>query len=141
MKNMIEKGMELLKKYKSFVMYAIFGVLTTLINLASYYVLYNVLNWGNMPSTALAWLLAVIFAFVTNKKWVFDSQSMEWKVLLYELASFFACRIATGVFDMAVMYVAVDVMAWNEMLWKLLSNVIVIILNYVASKLVIFKKK
>ncbi len=141
MKNMIEKGMELLKKYKSFVMYAIFGVLTTLINLASYYVLYNVLNWGNMPSTALAWLLAVIFAFATNKKWVFDSQSMEWKVLLYELASFFACRIATGVFDMAVMYVAVDVMAWNEMLWKLLSNVIVIILNYVASKLVIFKKK
>uniref|UniRef100_UPI003FF152DB GtrA family protein n=1 Tax=Roseburia sp. TaxID=2049040 RepID=UPI003FF152DB len=138
---MIEKGMELLKKYKSFVMYAIFGVLTTLINLASYYVLYNVLNWGNMPSTALAWLLAVIFAFATNKKWVFDSQSMEWKVLLYELASFFACRIATGVFDMAVMYVAVDVMAWNEMLWKLLSNVIVIILNYVASKLVIFKKK
>ncbi|HRL57792.1 MAG TPA: GtrA family protein, partial [Lachnospira sp.] len=114
---MIEKGMELLKKYKSFVMYAIFGVLTTLINLASYYVLYNVLNWGNMPSTALAWLLAVIFAFATNKKWVFDSQSMEWKVLLYELASFFACRIATGVFDMAVMYVAVDVMAWNEMLW------------------------
>ena len=94
-----------------------------------------------MPSTALAWLLAVIFAFATNKKWVFDSQSMEWKVLLYELASFFACRIATGVFDMAVMYVAVDVMAWNEMLWKLLSNVIVIILNYVASKLVIFKKK
>ena len=71
MKNMIEKGMELLKKYKSFVMYAIFGVLTTLINLASYYVLYNVLNWGNMPSTALAWLLAVIFAFATNKKWVF----------------------------------------------------------------------
>ena len=141
MKNMIEKGMELLKKYKSFVMYAIFGVLTTLINLASYYVLYNVLNWGNMPSTELAWLLAVIFAFATNKKWVFDSQSMEWKVLLYELASFFACRIATGVFDMAVMYVAVDVMAWNEMLWKLLSNVIVIILNYVASKLVIFKKK
>lgn len=141
MKNMIEKGMELLKKYKSFVMYAIFGVLTTLINLASYYVLYNVLNWGNMPSTALAWLLAVVFAFATNKKWVFDSQSMEWKVLLYELASFFACRIATGVFDMAVMYVAVDVMAWNEMLWKLLSNVIVIILNYVASKLVIFKKK
>lgn len=138
---MIEKGMELLKKYKSFIMYAIFGVLTTVINLASYYVLYNMLHWSNLASTALAWLIAVIFAFATNKKWVFDSQSMEWKVLLYELVTFFACRLATGVLDMVVMFVAVDVMAWNEMLWKLLSNVIVIILNYVASKLVIFKKK
>ncbi|MGN0141787.1 MAG: GtrA family protein [Roseburia sp.] len=138
---MIEKGMELLRKYKSFIMYAIFGVLTTVINLASYYVLYNMLHWSNLASTALAWLIAVIFAFATNKKWVFDSQSMEWKVLLYELVTFFACRLATGVLDMVVMFVAVDVMAWNEMLWKLLSNVIVIILNYVASKLVIFKKK
>jgi putative flippase GtrA len=138
---MLDKGIELLKKYKSFIMYAIFGVLTTVINVASYYVLYNMLHWSNLASTALAWLIAVIFAFATNKKWVFDSQSMEWKVVLYELGTFFACRIATGVLDMVVMYIAVDVMAWNEMIWKLLSNVIVIILNYVASKLVIFKKK
>ncbi len=122
-------------------MYGIFGVLTTVINLAAYYVLYNILSWSNLGSTALAWLVAVIFAFITNKIWVFDSRSMEWKVVLHELISFFACRLATGAFDMIVMYVAVDVMAWNEMVWKLLSNVIVIILNFIASKLVIFKNK
>lgn len=144
MKGMVNK-MELIKnlliKHKSFIMYAIFGVLTTVINMAAYYVLYNVLSWSNMASTALAWFVAVVFAFVTNKKWVFDSQSMEAKVLLYELFSFFLCRIATGVFDMVVMYVAVDVMHANEMFWKLTANVLVILLNFVASKLIIFKKK
>lgn len=138
---MIQVLIELMRKHKAFIMYAIFGVLTTLINLMAYYVLYNVLAWGNMSSTALAWFIAVIFAFITNKKWVFDSQSMALKVLVYELLTFFACRIATGILDMAVMYVAVDVMSWNEMVWKLLSNIIVILLNFVASKLVIFKKK
>lgn len=140
-KNKMDLIKDLMKKYHEFLMYAIFGVLTTLINLASYYVLYDVLGISNMGSTAIAWLVAVIFAFVTNKKWVFGSDSMEVKVVLHELISFFLCRAATGVFDMAVMYVAVDVMAWNEMIWKLLSNVIVILLNFVASKLVIFKKK
>ena len=144
LKGMVNK-MELIKnlliKHKSFIMYAVFGVLTTLINMAAYYVLYNVLSWSNLASTALAWFVAVVFAFVTNKKWVFDSQSMEAKVLLYELFSFFLCRIATGVFDMVVMYVAVDVMHANEMFWKLTANVLVILLNFVASKLIIFKKK
>lgn len=144
MKGMVNK-MELIKnlliKYKSFIMYAVFGVLTTVINMASYYVLYNTLSWSNLASTALAWLIAVIFAFITNKKWVFDSQSMEAKVLLYVLFSFFLCRIATGAFDMVVMYVAVDVMHANEMFWKLTANVLVILLNFVASKLIIFKKK
>ena len=144
LKGMVSK-MEFIKnlliKHKSFIMYAVFGVLTTLINMAAYYVLYNVLSWSNLASTALAWFVAVVFAFVTNKKWVFDSQSMEAKVLLYELFSFFLCRIATGAFDMVVMYVAVDVMHANEMFWKLTANVLVILLNFVASKLIIFKKK
>lgn len=141
MVNKMEHIKNLLIKYKSFIMYAVFGVLTTVINMASYYVLYNTLSWSNLASTALAWLIAVIFAFITNKKWVFDSQSMEVKVLLYELFSFFLCRIATGAFDMVVMYVAVDVMHANEMFWKLTANVLVILLNFVASKLIIFKKK
>jgi putative flippase GtrA len=99
------------------------------------------LDWSNLISTAAAWLVAVVFAFITNKIWVFDSKSTEVKIVLYELGTFFACRIATGIMDMVIMYIAVDVKNWNEMLWKLLSNIIVIILNYIASKLIIFKKK
>ncbi len=128
-------------KYKAFLLYAIFGILTTVINLISYYILYNMIGWENVPSTALAWLVAVVFAFVTNKYWVFGSKSVELKTMLYELFTFFMCRIATGILDMLIMYIAVDVESWNEMIWKLLSNIIVIIINYVASKLIIFKKK
>lgn len=132
---------KLLEKYRSLILYVLFGGLTTLVNLVCYHLCYNVLSLPNLAATAIAWFFSVVFAFVTNKLWVFDSKSLEAKVLLYELATFFSCRIATGLVDLAIMYVAVDVMAWNELVWKLASNVIVVILNFVASKLIIFKKK
>ena len=131
---------ELFKKYKSFIAYAFFGVCTTLVNLLSYRLFYFVLSISNVPSTVLAWLFAVLFAFVTNKLWVFDSKSWAMSVVISELIKFFICRIATGVLDVGVMWFSVDKMHWNAMIWKLISNVIVIVLNYIASKLVIFGK-
>lgn len=138
---MIEKLKEQMKKYKALIYYVIFGVLTTIINIVVYTVSYNQLGISNVASNILAWIFAVSVAYVTNKLWVFESRSMEVKVLIFEVVSFFGCRIATGVLDLAIMYVAVDRMAWNSTLMKCISNVIVIIANYVASKLVIFKKK
>lgn len=128
-------------KYQSLIMYGVFGVLTTIVNIAAYYVCYHGLTMPNLTSTAIAWLLAVIFAFITNKIWVFGSRSLEAKLLIYELNTFFTCRILTGLLDVLIMYVAVDIMVWDELLWKALSNVLVIILNFVASKLIIFKSK
>ena len=132
---------ELLKKYQSIIAYLVFGVLTTVVNIAAYFVFYNILGVPNVASTAIAWVIAVIFAFVTNKLWVFDSKSWASKVVLREIATFFAARALTGVMDIAIMWATVDMMHWNAMLWKIISNVLVVILNYVASKLVIFKKK
>ena len=131
---------QLFLKYRSIIMYIFFGGCTTIINLATYYLFHNVLSISNVPATIIAWLLAVIFAFVTNKLWVFDSKSWEKNVLLHELWTFFAARIATGIFDVVIMYLAVDVMNMNSTIWKLISNIIVIILNYIASKLVIFNR-
>lgn len=131
----------LFQKYKSFIAYAFFGVCTTLVNLLCYHAFYFALGVPNVPSTVLAWLFAVLFAFVTNKIWVFESKSWALSVTIPELIKFFVCRIATGVLDVAVMWFAVDKMRWNAMAWKVISNVIVIVLNYVASKLVIFVKK
>lgn len=133
--------MELLKRYKSFISYAFFGVCTTLVNLLSYRLFYFVLGVPNVPSTLIAWLLAVLFAYITNKLWVFDSKSFGFDVVIPELIKFFVCRIATGVLDVGIMWLAVDKMQWNAMVWKLISNFIVILLNYVASRLVIFDKK
>lgn len=95
----------------------------------------------NVPSTIIAWVLAVAFAFITNKLWVFESRSFDGMTLKHEIPTFLGARIGTGLLDVGIMYLAVDVMNWNSTVWKLISNVIVIILNYIASKLVIFRMK
>lgn len=135
------KCKEYLEKYRELLLYGIFGVLTTLINIVVYSLCYERLGISNVASNVVAWILSVLFAFITNKIWVFDSKSMEVSVLLKEAVSFFGCRLATGLLDLAIMYVTVDVMAWNSMLMKCISNVIVIVVNYIASKLVIFAHK
>ena len=138
---MIQRIKELLVKYKALILYGVFGVLTTIINIVAYTLCYNRLGISNVVSNIIAWIFAVLVAFVTNKIWVFESKSMEAKILLHELISFFGCRIATGVLDLAIMYVTVDQLSFNSTLMKCISNVIVILSNYVASKLLIFKNK
>ena len=132
---------KLLKKYRSFIAYAVFGVLTTIVNIVTYNLCYYRAGMSNTFSNIVAWILAVTFAYLTNKVWVFDSKSWAWRVLKKEVPAFVSCRLATGVMDLVIMYISVDVLHWNAMLMKILSNVLVIILNYVFSKLVIFKKK
>ena len=136
---MIEQIKALLEKYKAIIRYGIFGVLTTFINIVVYEAFYRYVDWSNVVSNIVAWVAAVLFAFVTNKLWVFESRTTEKKALMFEIISFFGCRLATGVLDLAIMYVAVDEMALNSTLMKCISNVIVIIVNYIASKLIIFK--
>ena len=135
------KLLDKIKKYRAFILYAVFGVFTFIVNIEVYGLCYNVLQMSNVVSTVIAWFAAVILAYATNKVWVFDSKSFALKVMLYELATFFSCRILTGILDVAIMYFAVDIMAWNGKLFKLISNILVIILNFIASKLIIFVKK
>ena len=138
---MIKWMLGMMKKYQSFISYAVFGVLTTVVNIVTYSVCYNKLGIGNTLSNVIAWILAVAFAYVTNKLWVFDSKSWKWEVLRREVPAFISCRLATGVLDIVIMFICVDIMGLHALLMKVISNVLVIILNYVFSKLVIFKKK
>ena len=137
--------MAVLKKiwetYKELILYVFFGGCTTLVNIIAYAVCYCPLGISNLSSTLIAWALGVAFAFVTNKLWVFESKSMQRSVLLRELGSFVGCRAATGLLDVAIMYVCVDLLHWNGLLMKAISNVLVIILNFIASKLVIFTNR
>lgn len=133
--------LELMKKYRSLIAYGIFGVLSTIVNIGTYYLCYDVNDMSNVLSNILAWIAAVLFAFVTNKLWVFESKSLAPKVVFYEFTTFMGCRAATGAMDLAIMYVCVDVMCWPAMVMKMISNVLVVLLNYVFSKLIIFKKK
>ena len=131
---------ELTGRYRWEILYVVFGALTTLVNTAAYGLCFNMLGIPNVPSTVIAWMLAVAFAFITNKLWVFESRSFDAKTLRHEIPSFFGARLLTGLLDVGIMYAAVDVLGWNALVWKLISNGIVIILNYIASRLVIFSK-
>lgn len=128
------------KANKQPLLYLLFGVCTTAINTICYWVLQKFLCIANIPSTIIAWLAAVIFAFATNKVYVFESQRVKVSEQLRECASFFCCRILTGILDVVIMAIAVDCLKWNSLLWKLISNIIVTVINYVASKFLIFKK-
>lgn len=139
MKKYIKKSIEQYQNHKQIILYLFFGICTTAINTVCYGVLYELLHVDNIPSTILAWLAAVVFAFITNKVYVFESKRTTASERLREFVSFFGCRIMTGMLDVVIMVVAVDYMKWNSLIWKLISNIIVTIINYVASKFLVFK--
>ena len=126
-------------KYKDVILYLVFGVFTTVVNIVSYWVCAHVFGMSVMASTVIAWALAVFFAYVTNRTMVFHSSATEKGEILKEIGSFFACRLGTGVVDWVIMFVFVTVLHFNDMIIKIAANFIVIVLNYVLSKFVIFK--
>ena len=128
-------------KYKKIILYLVFGGFTTLVNIISYYIFAHVLNCSVMFSTIISWVLAVLFAYLTNRKLVFDSKASTKKDVVKEIISFFSCRIFTGIIDWVGMYVLVEKLHLNDMVIKIILNIIVIILNYIFSKLIVFKDK
>lgn len=126
-------------KYKDLIPYAFWGVCTTIVNTVAYWFFVNPLGFGVVPSAIIAWFLAVLFAYATNRKWVFHSQVVGRKEIIKEMLSFYGCRIATGVVDWVCMFIFVDLLHLNDIIIKFAANILVIILNYVASKLWIFK--
>lgn len=128
-------------EYRDVISYLFFGVCTTIVNVVSYWGCAHLLKLDVLISSIVAWFFAVLFAYITNRKWVFNSQAYTLKAIIIEICSFFVCRIATGVVDWGCMLIFVDVLKFDDIIMKFLSNVLVIILNYIASKLVIFKRK
>ncbi len=123
------------------VRYLFFGGCTTLLNISVYCCLYNILGIVNIVSVITSWLFSVIFAFVTNKLYVFKSVFSDRSIVYKEIVLFFVSRVSTGVIDVVIMYMAVDVMSFNSTICKIVSNVIVVILNFVVSKFCVFKTK
>ena len=126
-------------KFREVLMYLFFGGLTTVVNIVSFYILRK-LSVEVYVSNIIAWLIAVIFAFITNKLFVFESRGKSKKENARELISFFGFRILSLGFDMGSMFLLIDILHVGEMISKVLANILVIILNYIFSKLFIFKK-
>lgn len=136
----MNKIVELVKKYWDIVSYLLFGVLTTLVNYAVYLPCYNLLGMSGTVSNVIAWVVAVAFAYLTNKPWVFKSHDWSSKVVIPELAKFVACRIGSGVLETGIIFVFVDCMAFDGNVFKIVTSVLVVILNYIGSKLLVFRK-
>ena len=131
------------QKYKEIILYLIFGVLTTLISLVTYYILVStILNPDKAFELQLAniisWIVSVLFAYITNRRYVFESKNKNKKE---EISKYFLSRIATLIMDMLIMFVGVTVLKGNDKIIKIISQVVVIIANYLLSKLMVFKKK
>ena len=137
---MLQKIRALVEKYWDIVTYLIFGVLTTVVNYLVYLPIYNLLGASAAVSNAIAWVAAVAFAFLTNKPFVFKSHDWSAKTVLPELSKFVGCRVASGVLETLILLLAVDILVWNGNIWKIITSVLVVILNYVASKLLVFRK-
>lgn len=138
---MISKIRSLVKKYWDVLTYLIFGVLTTVVNYAVYLPVYNLLGLSASVSNCIAWVVAVAFAFLTNKPFVFKSHNWSKQTVIPELTKFISCRIASGAAETVILLVSVDILHWNGNIWKLVTQVLVVVLNYFGSKLLVFRKK
>lgn len=135
----MDRIISLVKKHWDIVSYLFFGVLTTAVNYIVYLPCYNLLYLRAALSNVIAWVAAVIFAYLTNKPFVFRSNDWSAKTVIPELSKFVGARIASGALETFIIFLTVDLLSWNGNLMKLVTSVLVVILNYVASKLLVFR--
>ncbi len=136
-----EKLKKLLHKHYDILVYLVFGVLTTAVNYIVYLPCYNLLHLSATVSNVIAWAAAVAFAYVTNKPFVFHSHDWSAKTVVPELTKFIGTRLGSGGLETLVLLVFVDMLHGNGNVWKLLTSVLVVVLNYIGSKLLVFRKK
>ena len=136
----MEKLKALMVRYRDVIVYLVFGVLTTVVNYIIYLPCYNGLGLSGSVSNAIAWVGAVAFAYLTNKPFVFRSHDWSAKTVIPELTKFVGCRVGSGVVETAIIFLTVDLLGWNGNVMKLLTSVLVVVLNYIGSKLLVFKK-
>ena len=137
----MKKIKALFQKYYDLIAYLVFGVLTTAVYYLFYLPLFYWIGISATVSTAIAWIISVIFAFFTNKPFVFRSHDWSKETVIPEARNFIVCRIGSGLLDLGLTFVTVDLLQWENIFVKLAISVLVVILNYVGSKLLVFKNR
>lgn len=137
---MVEKICTVLKKYRQIISYLFFGVLTTAVDSAVFYPLYNLTDLNVTLCKTLAWIAAVIFAYFTNKVFVYISRDWSPKVAICEFLEFVGSRLASFVLTIVLIFVTVELLSWNGNLMNILVAFLVVIMNYLTGKL-LFRRK
>ena len=136
---MLRKIINIYKQHRGIVLYLVFGVLTTAVNWGVFYPLHNTVGLSAAISKSIAWVAAVLVAFFTNKPFVFESRNWGYRVAVPEFIKFVGGRFGSGLFEILVMFLTVDILAWNGNIMNIIVSVFVVIINYIISKF-IFKK-
>lgn len=139
--NIIEKGKEIYKKYREGITYLIAGGMATVLNIGVFALLTYGFKIDYEISNIIAIIVAILFQYISNKFFVFKSKGNTNQENVKEFVSFISCRLVTMVMDQGMMKIGVDILKINELFMKILVNIIVIIVNYIFSKLIVFKKK
>ena len=138
---MFDTILALLRKHRELSSYVFWGVMTTVVNYVTYTLLTEVMHIYYLTSTVIAWAISVLFAYFVNKLFVFRSRDWAWRVALRELWQMVAARLFSLGLEMAIMWFFVDTLHCNHLAVKLAANVVVVVVNYVLSKFIIFKQK
>ena len=125
---------------KEVISYLFFGVATTVVNMVVFWLFTELIVIHYLAANVIAWVIAVAFAYITNKLFVFESKSFEMNILKKEIPGFVAARVLSLLFETAFLLFAVELLKSPEFIAKVIAAVVVVIINYVASKLFIFKK-
>lgn len=131
---------KLFQKYREIIVYIIFGGLTTLVNFVGYLVLTRLVGMEAGIANIVAILISILFAYITNKIWVFESKTTNLKEIAKEMVSFFGCRAFTSLLDIGLFDLLVYVFHISDIWVKLFNQIIVIVLNYILSKVIVFRK-
>ena len=124
---------------KETILYVIFGILTTIVNLIAYYLFSNIININYLISNAIAWIISVVFAYITNKFFVFNSSYINKDVIIEEFIKFMNCRLISGLSEVVLLFLFVDLLLMNDIVGKLIIGILVATINFIFSKVFIFK--
>ena len=128
-------------KNREVVLYLLFGFLTTVLNVIVFAGCVRLLNFGILVSNVFAWIISVLFAYLTNRRFVFDSRASSAIDIIKECLVFFAGRIGTGIFDIIAVYIVVEILLFNDIITKIVVNFLVVVFNYLISKFLVFKRE
>ncbi|MDH5104676.1 GtrA family protein [Lentilactobacillus diolivorans] len=135
----MKKIVALYNQYLEVISYLFWGVITTLVNLGVFAGLHWFTNWNYMINNAIAWFISVLVAYLSNKTYVFHSKTVSVLDYLKEMASFFGGRLLVLGLEMVILYVGITLLSGNELIVKIIDNVIVVIVNYFWSKWAVFR--
>lgn len=137
---MLNKIVSFLHKHQEILLYLLFGFLTTVVNFLVYLPLHNGTSMLASVANVFAWIAAVVFAFLTNKPFVFKSSDWSVRTVFHEAVKFVCSRIGSLIVETLILFVTVDLIYWNGNYMKIITSILVVVMNYVTSKLIVFNK-